>query len=608
MDTPPVASQQDPAPAGFTPPAGAPRAAPVRRDLDARQLVRFLYTHNPFYILSAALVFWGLRSSFETDGQTFETLALMVGLFGYTLLLAATTFLVIRYGRIWQDGRSQLLLIVLLFLAISVTFDDALPRNPPLGVLCQVCGLVFSIMLSEVLLHGLRLRLRAWYRIPYYLTLGLSFLAPVALFQLLSDPADSRGQWGLFLVPTVAGICWLTLLPAIHREPAYAEDNGTPWHWPLFPWSLFLLLGLGVCQRSYYLCVSMHYLGGTETIFAPYFLVPFVLVIGLLLLEMGRSTGSPRATVAAMFVPVVLVGLAAVPAQGPIATGFQALFRQTLGADPLFLTVLASLAFYAYAWWRRVPGASDVLSLAMVVLIFVSPDSRRLLPLATAQGDPLLIAAVIQGVVCLRRAHSFRFLLSLLATIGAIAIDGLGTILTAYDFAIPLHLALASVLFAGLVFRDEFAEALRYIGALLLLIAGLNSLRLTPSSIPGLPEVWLLVYPLLLAAVAAVYGYLAHNQFHYVVAGLLPGIWLLLRGWAGYLWLRHLLPGLNFIAWGLISLAVAVWISLLKMGLPQRWFASKRPADGSRPADPAMEANPQGPSPNVDRSTNDGIA
>jgi len=309
-------------------------------------------------------------------------------------------------------------------------------------------------------------------------------------------------------------------------------------------------------------------------------------VIGLLLLEMGRSAHSPRATVAAMFVPLVLVGLALVPAQGRIAAEFQTLFRQTLGASPLFLTALISLAFYAYAWWRRVPGALDVLALAMAVLVFISPDSRRLLPLESAHGYPLLIAAAIQGAICLRRPHSFRFLLSLLATIGAITVDGLGTVLTACDYAVPLHLALAAVLLAGLAFRDEFAEFLRHMGALLLLIAGFYSLRLTPASFPGLPEVWLLVYPLLLAVVAAVYGRLVRNQFHYVTAGLLACIWLLLRGWSGYLWLRRFLPGLNFIAWGLISLAVAVWISLLKMGLPQRWFAPKHPADDSRPGDP----------------------
>lgn len=87
----------------------------------AGDLVRWIYTHNPFYALSAALVFWGLRSSFQTDGQSFQTVALMVGLVSYTLLLALTTYLVIRWGRVWEDGRSQLLLIVVMFLAIGIS-------------------------------------------------------------------------------------------------------------------------------------------------------------------------------------------------------------------------------------------------------------------------------------------------------------------------------------------------------------------------------------------------------------------------------------------------------------------------------------------------------
>ena len=103
----------------------------------ARGLLRWLYTSNPFYVLSADLVFVGLRMSLDTSGKTFETWALMLSLLGYTLLLATTACLLIRLGNVWDDVRTLLLLVVAMFLAISVTFDETLAGNPRLGKACS---------------------------------------------------------------------------------------------------------------------------------------------------------------------------------------------------------------------------------------------------------------------------------------------------------------------------------------------------------------------------------------------------------------------------------------------------------------------------------------
>ena len=65
--------------------------------------------------------------------------------------------------------------------------------------------------------------------------------------------------------------------------------NGSPWRWPLYPWVLFGFLGAGVCARSYYLCVSYHFVDKTpfertNSIFGLYFLVPFRFKNALLLI------------------------------------------------------------------------------------------------------------------------------------------------------------------------------------------------------------------------------------------------------------------------------------------------------------------------------------
>ena len=57
---------------------------------DLRRLIRWLYTNNPFYVISAALVFVGLWTSFDASGSASAAKALGSSLAIYTLLLAIT--------------------------------------------------------------------------------------------------------------------------------------------------------------------------------------------------------------------------------------------------------------------------------------------------------------------------------------------------------------------------------------------------------------------------------------------------------------------------------------------------------------------------------------
>src|SRR5687767_12548986 len=48
-----------------------PPAATQDLAANARGLLRFVYTHNPFYVISAWFVFGGLRVSFDPQGKLF---------------------------------------------------------------------------------------------------------------------------------------------------------------------------------------------------------------------------------------------------------------------------------------------------------------------------------------------------------------------------------------------------------------------------------------------------------------------------------------------------------------------------------------------------------
>ncbi len=314
----------------------------------ARGFARFLYSSNPFYILSADLVFVGLRISFGSNGPASYSWALALGLAGYTLLLATTACFLIRVGKLWDDLRSLLLLIVMMFLAMAMSFDDTMAADPRRGSLRYLAGFSFAVVVTEVVLRTIRLRLAGWYRAAYYAILALVFLYPIALGPVLSQPESPRLQWALFGFSPLAALVLLLLVPAARGGAAYVAKNGSPWRWPLFPWSLFFVMAGGVGVRSYALCVSFHYVGGSRTIFGPYFLVPIGLALALIWLEIGLAARRRGVMVAASMMPLALGFMATTGYRyEPVYLHFLDLFRETLGGSPFFLSLVAAAAFHA---------------------------------------------------------------------------------------------------------------------------------------------------------------------------------------------------------------------------------------------------------------------
>jgi hypothetical protein len=549
-------------------------------------------TKNPFYVLSAALFLAGLRVSFGDPAQAEDTWAMMSGLAGYTLLLAVTACLLVRFGNVWDDVRTVLLLVVLMFLATSVTFDEVLVLNPGRGVACYLGGLLFAVGVSEAVLRGIRLMLPAWFRGPYYLILALFFLYPLLLRPLVDEPHSAALMWGLFGFSSVAGLVFLTLLPAIRRGPDYVQGNGSPWPWPLYPWSLFGFLALAVPARAFLLCWSMQLLERSERdrlIFGPYFLVPFALVIAVLLLEMGlvyRSAGVIRTALAA---PALLALLALAGHRlDPVYQEFLSDFMDRLGATPLFLTLLAAAGFYLYAALRGVHRATEGLTAVLAALAVVGPDTLDLDGLTALRPEPLLAAAALQMGLGLWRRSSWRCLVgaSALAAIGAFALP-VGTEVEPFRGLIGFHLGLLAMLIVGTVFDDDFARFIRGLAVVVAVMACLAVVMVQfehPASLmPWQAE----VYPLLMAVVLVGYGIFLGYPLALGGAALSLAGWLLAVLWRGYFALRQVVIGLDYLALSLLLFAVALLISAWKAGLWPRWQQGDRgrvPPSTERPA------------------------
>jgi hypothetical protein len=450
------------------------------------------------------------------------------------------------------------------------------------------------VVLSEGVLRGTRLGLPALFRAPYYLILTLFFLYPAALVPLLGDPARPALQWALFGFSPLAGLVFLAMLPAIRRGPAYADKNGSPWRFPCYPWVLFGLLALAVCGRAFYLCISLHFVERTSqhfiershSIFGLYFLVPFLFMIDLLVLELGivaRHRGVIRTALAA---PVAFVFLALIGRAGDsVYDDFLRLFMGTLGCSPLFLALLAAAVFYAIALVRRVPAALGALTTALLALAVVSPSTLDLdgLVIAAPQPQPLLALAVLQLWLGWRGRRSGRCLFGAACLVAGLTLSLGKTDSAPFQGLIASHLALASLLALGAVFDDALARFLRLAGAVLLTLACLLA-------VPGDP--WLCklaffspefvrVYPMIMVVIATTYGFLFGSRAHLYAATLSVAGWLTLVGVRGYLQARQVVAGLDRIAWGMAFFLLAMLISLAKAGLLRRWL-ERKPDEGDR--------------------------
>ena len=117
--------------------------------------------------------------------------------------------LLIRAGQLWEDIRTILLLIVIIFLAISMSFDEVLVANLAVGRVYFLGGLAFAVILSELVLRGVRLRLPPLYRLPYYATLALFFLYPLLLGPWQNQDNDPHIRWLLAGFAPLAGLLTL---------------------------------------------------------------------------------------------------------------------------------------------------------------------------------------------------------------------------------------------------------------------------------------------------------------------------------------------------------------------------------------------------------------
>lgn len=436
-------------------PADTPLPSPSSDSFFGRGLLRLLYTNNPFYVISAALVMFGLKRSFQGEALMTHPWHLLGILGGYLLLLSVTAWAVVRFGKVWEDGRMIVLLVLLLLQALAVSFDGILLRDPASGQALLIAGLGLAVALCEGLMWALAVRLPAGYRLPLHLLLAVFFLYPLALVEL-QPWGDEVLSIGVLVFPVAMGAGFLTLMPAVRCGPDYVPRS-TPWGWPLFPWTLFAFLAFGASVRTWYLTISFLPGQGLDSPFGLYFLIPLLLAGAVLLLEWGIVAKNAIVQQIALAATVVMI-LMAVQHAGPDPAYREFIERLTQqAASPLYMSLVGAVLFVLYAWARRVPAERWLVSL-LLLAVFVGPETQRFARLADMQIVPMAALAIMAAWYAWRRPSSLAVLAAVGACLAVLAWATRGTRIMDYNGLLLWHVFAAAALAIRFRYHDPFAR------------------------------------------------------------------------------------------------------------------------------------------------------
>ena len=538
-------------------------------------ITHFLYSQNPFYLIGTLVILFGLQQCLGQEPQLATSGLLSTMLAGYTLLLAGVAIVIVRWGNLWDDVRTILLIVVLLFYMLSTSLDVQVLEQPEAGSFLLGAGLLFSLALSEFLFRQLRLQLPLTYRLAFYLSLAVLFLYPIALAWISFYRWYQLRTWALGSFSIVAAWPLLALVPAVRSgEPVPMPCRAT-WKAPYYPWSLFVFLTIGMGMRAWWLTISFDPTKGSGNCFQPYFLIPLVLVWAIILIEGGLVQKSRWALAAGLFLPWVALALGYAGSGNSTAdTLFLNDLRRTVGTPPQ-LAAWCVLAFQGWAFWRTssliaVHRWQELAFTAVAVLAcFTGERTIDWQSLALPNSAGLAIVAAGWVANAWRLNCSYRALLA--AILGGLWLSSSGMTgqLSDPQGFWRLHAPVLIVLALVAVFQDRLAQRLR---------------RLLLTTVPTMALASAICYPWWFGDVqpihlAAWLGYLSliavrfwqlERQVPQLSAALITLVsngllWIWpAGGWLATSWLA---AGLPYLAAGLGVVAAGVVISLLKMGI-----------------------------------------
>jgi hypothetical protein len=120
-------------------------------------LGRFLYTQNPFYLISCFLIMYGLQIAALAEGDLLSrSVILFASMAAYMLVMAITCIGVVRLGKVWEDARSIFLVVIISQVALSTGLDELCISDWRTASCLLLLGSTFTVIITELVLRGFR--------------------------------------------------------------------------------------------------------------------------------------------------------------------------------------------------------------------------------------------------------------------------------------------------------------------------------------------------------------------------------------------------------------------------------------------------------------------
>jgi len=534
--------------------------------------IGILVTHNPFYVISAVLTLYGLSLSFGDNIDPTRGWLQLQLLIGYMLMLAGAGVLVVRLGQVWEDARSLFLLVLLMMVALSVSFDRICLDNVHMGMLFLGLGLTFSLVLCESLLFALKIRLPWTYRSVLYLQLAILFCYPSWLGHLSLDKQLTKLAWYVLGFPTIAAGSMVLLLPAMRRREQVLQNNGTPWSWPWYPWTIFVVLGIGIVIRTLTITFSFDPTRGFNSGIQPYFLIPLMLSWILLWAENGFDRNNSRPCWRFILVPFGLFALSlpGMP-ESVVQARYLNLLQDSIGS-PIQITAVLLIFYSIYLLLKGLRTAEWGLLATLGVLSFVDSETLDINTFTELNPTPALAGILLLfGSATLHRSTG-RLCIATLGVMAAISYATQETWFTENRGFISIHLTFVLVLLANLFFDDMAGRLFRRFAGKILTSVGMLTLVSYRHLFPDASSLWFACYVLCLSAIATVF-WKRNGQFHDLVSilvCLLVAAGHLIEYFVGDGLKLVFLQGKKWLVWGVLFFLIGLIISFIKGGQLRR--------------------------------------
>lgn len=368
-------------------------------------VVRFLYTQNPFYLIGTAILLYGLRIATDSGSTFTEQPYLLPIILGAVMaVMALTAITIIRFGGVWDDART-IVLSILLLAVNAVTSCDAIVRSQPMTAIAILLGgFILSVGIWEALIRCLKVSFPIALRLPFYFILFLIFSYSLVFGHADTWPLLSQfsAAGKLYAFGWIVAIGILMCLPAVRATRAMFRENGTPWSWPAYPWSIFVVLVGVACLRLYFMSLAFIPEHGWDNPIGLHFYVPVIFATAVLIFEGWQVESKVSSSGVAGFASfgVAMLFMSLPYSANETYMQFFDLLTSSI-ASPFWITLMLLTVYATVFLFRGKTNMQWVISSLLLIAGFAAPNETAMT--ATAHSYWPLI-----GLIALQNYWAFR--------------------------------------------------------------------------------------------------------------------------------------------------------------------------------------------------------